>query len=340
MSQSPVFMSIRPWLRISGYRALCMDVLADVLAVMRAGKAQSARTEVRAPWGLRFPDTTGATFHVVLQGTCWLVPSNADPIPLGPGDTVFLRNGSAHALADEPTSPLADFAPRDWAPSSTIGRVEVDGSGPRSMLLCGAYPLGGTHPLMRELPDVLHLPPRPARHRALHSTIDLLSTELEETRPGRDSIVPALVDAMLLYILRAWVDDRTAAASEGLEPAGWATAITDPQIGHALAAIHADPARTWTVEELGACCGLSRSVFAQRFTALVGEPPLTYLTWWRMTTAGRLLRESDAPLSSVAQRVGYASEFAFSKAFKREYGTAPGRYRHSTAAIARHPAFG
>ncbi len=91
--------------------------------------------------------------------------------------------------------------------------------------------------------------------------------------------------------------------------------------------IHAEPARPWTVEELGMRGGLSRSVFAQRFTTLVGESPLAYLTWWRMTIAGRLLRESDAPLSAVAQRVGYSSEFAFAKAFKRAYGLAPGRYR-------------
>jgi AraC-like DNA-binding protein len=110
--------------------------------------------------------------------------------------------------------------------------------------------------------------------------------------------------------------------------------LTDPAVGGALAELHEDPARSWTVAELGDKAGLSRSAFAQRFTMLVGEPPLTYLTWWRMTVAGRLLRESDAPLSAVAQRVGYSSEFAFAKAFKREYRIAPGRYRRAAAAAA------
>ena len=334
MSVGPYFMSLRLGVEGRRYTLRFMDVLADALAAMRTGPARSARTDVRAPWGLRFAAVTGATFHVVLRGTCWLLPADGDPVPLGPGDIVFLRDGSAHALADDPASPLTDFTPSRPSPSAPIGQVEMDGPGARCVLLCGAYRLGRRrpHPLMAELPDVMHLPPRPARHRALYAMVELLGAEFEEARPGRDTIVPALVDAMLLYILRAWVDDRSAAASQGLGTAGWATAITDPAISRALAAVHSDPARPWTVEELGARSGLSRSVFAQRFTALVGEPPLTYLTWWRMTTAARLLHESAAPLSAVAQRVGYSSEFAFAKAFKRELGTAPGRYRRDPAA--------
>ena len=133
-----------------------------------------------------------------------------------------------------------------------------------------------------------------------------------------------------LLILRGWIE-RSARAESAL---GWPGALTDTAIGGALAHLHDDPGHAWTVAELGDQVGLSRSAFAQRFTALVGEPPLTYLTWWRMTVAGQLLRESDAPLSAVAQRVGYASEFAFAKAFKREFGIAPGRYRREGGAAA------
>jgi AraC-like DNA-binding protein len=128
---------------------------------------------------------------------------------------------------------------------------------------------------------------------------------------------------MLLYVLRAWLAERSAAD----EPAGWAAALRDPGVSRALADVHDDPARAWTVEDLAARGAMSRSTFAQRFTAMVGQPPLTYLTWWRMTVAGRLLRESDEPLVAVARQVGYGSEFAFAKAFKREFGVAPGRYR-------------
>ncbi|NUS18059.1 MAG: AraC family transcriptional regulator [Streptomyces sp.] len=307
-----------------------MDVLADVLAAMRTGATRAARTDVRAPWGLCFPEVGGATFHVVLDGTCWLLPPDgADPVRLGPGDAVFLRSGSPMSLADDPGTALTDFVPDRWRPGQTIGRVEIDGPGPRTLLLCGAYPLGRSrpHPLVSALPQLLHLPPGADRRGSLGAAIGLLGTELETARPGRDGIVPALVDALLLYILRGWIEDRSADEARGLDRAGWATALTDPAVGTALEAVHDEPGRAWTVEELGARGGLSRSAFARRFTALVGMPPLTYLTWWRMTSAGRLLLSGDAPLSAVAQQVGYVSEFAFAKAFKREYGIAPGRYR-------------
>ncbi|MFD0363553.1 AraC family transcriptional regulator [Nocardia sp. GCM10030253] len=314
-----------------------MDVLSDALAAMRTGQTRSARTDVRAPWGLRFPTVTGTTFHVVMQGTCWLLSEgSATPLALGPGDVVFLRDGSAHALVDDPATPQVDFVPERADPSSTIGQVRIDGSGAHSVLLCGAYELDRTrsHPLMNELPGLVHLPARSAKHSELRHLIDLLATELDQQRPGGDAIVPALIDAMLLYILRAWIDDRSATETGAEASSGWALALTDPAIGRALQDIHAHPAHSWTVQELAARSGLSRSVFAQRFTGLVGEPPLTYLSWWRMTTAGRLLRESDAPLSAVARRVGYTSEFAFAKAFKREYGTPPGRYRRPAPIVA------
>ncbi|CND55626.1 AraC family transcriptional regulator [Mycobacterium tuberculosis] len=306
-----------------------MDVLSDALAALRTGRTVSARTNVRAPWGLRFPAVTGTTFHVVLQGACWLVPvDGGDPVGLGPGDVVFLREGSEHGLADTPETPLIDFVPEHEDPSSPIGHVNVDGPGAEAILLCGAYQLDRTrsHPLMRELPELVHLPARPARRAELGHLVDLLATELDLRRPGREGIVPPLVDAMLLYILRAWLDERSDSA-----PSGWAGALADTAIGQALHDIHARPAHPWTVEQLAARGGLSRSVFAQRFTALVGQPPMAYLTWWRMTSAGRMLRESDTPLRAVAEHVGYTSEFAFAKAFKREFGVPPGGYRRGHA---------
>ncbi|MQY05743.1 AraC family transcriptional regulator [Actinomadura macrotermitis] len=305
-----------------------MDVLSDVLAAMRTGRPRAARTVARAPWGLDFPAITGSAFHVVLQGTCWLLPeAPGEPLALGPGDIVLLRTGSAHALADAPATPLTPFAPSRSAPSSPIGRFRIDGPGARSVLLCGAYQLDRArpHPLLNALPEIVHLPARPGRHPELTGLVALLSAELDRERPGGDGIVPALIDGMLLYILRAWADEQAPAA-------GWARALADPAVGRALQCVHDEPDRPWTVEELAARGGLSRSVFAQRFTALVGEPPLTYLTRWRMTTAGRLLRETDDPIAVVARRVGYASEFAFAKAFKRAYGTPPGRYRRPAEA--------
>lgn len=198
---------------------------------------------------------------------------------------------------------------------------------PATVTLCGAYELGPAraHPLLHDLPELIHLPAHLGRHPELRATVDLLATELERPRLGTDAIVPALLDTLLLHILRTWLDQQATPATT----TGWAAALNDPATTAALQAMHGDPARPWTVATLAAQAGLSRAPFARRFTALLGQPPLTYLTWWRMTTAARLLQETDAPLSAIAAKVGYTSEFAFASAFKRQHGTAPGRYRRT-----------
>jgi AraC-like DNA-binding protein len=313
-----------------------VDVLTEALSSMRTGRATSVRTEGRAPWALRLPPVSGAGFHVVLQGTCWLVPLDGTPgatapVPLGPGDVVFLRAGQGHILADRPGSPVCDIADDTVPPDSPIGTVSLGGDGALTRLLCGAYHLDQhrPHPLLSHLPAVVHLPARPGRHPELSAAVQLLGSELENPRTGSSGIVPLLVDALLLYILRAWLDDQDTAAG-----GGWAAALSDPAIAEALSAIHADPAAPWTVQGLATRVGLSRAGFARRFTALVGEPPLAYLTRWRMTTAARLLRDGDTPLSTVAARTGYGSEYALGKAFKREYGQAPGSYRRQARVAA------
>ncbi|GAB3572073.1 AraC family transcriptional regulator [Amycolatopsis endophytica] len=301
-----------------------MDVLSDVISAMRVGKPHSSRTCKRAPWGMRFDAFDGAGFHVVLQGSCWLFPSVGDPVALGVGDVVFLPRAGVHGMADSRTTSLADTSARslpDFEAEPTPDRP-----GAPTLLLCGAYLLdqGRMHPLLAELPEVVHLPARVGSHPSLRAALDLLGNELEEPRQGTGAVVPALLDMLLLYILRAWLDEQT-----GHAHTGWAAALGDPAIAAALRSIHREPERQWTVETLGALAGLSRAAFARRFATLLGHAPVAYLTWWRMTMAARLLQESDAPLGTVATRVGYTSQFAFAKAFKREFGVAPGGYRRS-----------
>ncbi|MCG5216217.1 AraC family transcriptional regulator [Streptosporangium sp. KLBMP 9127] len=309
-----------------------MDVLSDVIVAMRVGRPASARVRRHGPWGRRYPSVPGAAFHVILQGTCWLLPPDGAPIALGPGDVVFLPRGVDHGLADTPSTPLTEpfcapgenglhFGQREEFPPDAAAQ----GSGVPSVTLCGAYQFAPSraHPLLNDLPQIVHLPARLGHHLELRAAVDLLGGELANSRLGSDAVVPALLDVLLLFILRAWFAEQP----EHGTATGWAAALGDPAIVAALGGIHRDPARQWTVEELGVQAGLSRAAFARRFTALVGQPPLTYLTWWRLTTAARLLRDSDAPLNAVAQQVGYTSEFAFANAFKREYGTAPGKYR-------------
>ncbi|MEU2564675.1 AraC family transcriptional regulator [Streptomyces longispororuber] len=311
-----------------------MDILTEALASMRTGSPTSVRTEGRAPWGLRLPAVAGAGFHVVLSGTCWLVPLDAphlSPLALSTGDVVFLRDGTAHALADHPSTPAAPERPEQFSPGSPLGTVTLGGDGPRTSLLCGNYHLdrGRPHPLVRQLPEVVRLSTGHGRHPQLGAAVQLLGTELEHPRLGSAGIVPGLIDSLLLYILRAWLEEQPPGAAQG-----WAAALGDSAVAPALAAIHAEPAAQWTVESLAERAGLSRAAFARRFTTLVGEPPMAYVTRWRMTTAARLLRESAAPLTAVAARTGYGSEYAFAKAFKREYGQAPGGYRRRSRAAA------
>ncbi|NUP01346.1 MAG: AraC family transcriptional regulator [Nonomuraea sp.] len=300
-----------------------MDVLSDAIIGMRTGVPHSSRTLMSAPWGMRFASSEGAGCHVILQGSCWLLPPGREPVPLAPGDVVFLPHGRGHAIADDPATPLVDVV-QDHEGNWVLSEEAPQGAGPATLMLCGAYRLSRTrgHPLLTGLPDVVHLPARIGTHPALRAAVDLLGAELEQPGPGSDALVPALLDSLLLYILRAWLHEHAEQAA-----VGWAAALADPAIAAALHVLHGDPAHPWTVEELGARAGLSRAAFARRFTAVVGQPPLAYLTWWRMTVAGRLLATSDAPLRVVAESGGYSSEFAFAKAFKREFGMSPGRYR-------------
>lgn len=322
------FLPVRLAVRAPRYRT-DMDVLSDAIAAMRTGRPHSSRTYRQAPWGMGFAPSNGAGFHVVLQGSAWLLPAGdgAEPVALGPGDVVFLAHGRGHGLASAPDAPLEEFVPE---PDGAWPRTwESAGEGATTVLLCGAYQLdkARAHPLLAELPEVVHLPARVGEHASLRAAVELLGAELADAQPGSDAVVPALLDTMLLYILRAW---WTREQPTG-HPAGWAAALRDPAVTAALYAIHDDPGRSWTVGELGARAGLSRAPFARRFTATVGTPPLAYLTWWRMTAAGRLLREEDLPLRQVAERAGYTSEFAFSRAFKREFGVAPGQFRRGVA---------
>ncbi|MFI9384329.1 AraC family transcriptional regulator [Kutzneria sp. NPDC052558] len=271
-----------------------MDVVSDVITVLRTGRSSSNRTSVDARWQVPFEAYEGAGFHILLRGTCSLISDVADPVRLGVGDVVLLPHGSAHGLAGDGTE-----------------------------LLCGKYRLDRSrpHPLLSGLPEIIHLPATVGRHPELRAAIDLLGTEVEADRSGRDAVVSGLLDLLLVYMLRAWLEDNPTAC--------WSQALSDPAVAGALRAIHDDPARPWTVPELAAAVGHSRATLARRFVALVGQPPMAYLTWWRMTRAARLLRDSDAPLSAIARQVGYESPFAFSHAFKRLFGQSPNQYRLS-----------
>lgn len=317
-----------------------MDVLTDVLTAARVGGAVFASSEARAPWGLHFEGSRRANFHIVSQGACWIRLDDAvEPIRLVQGDVALLPRGTGHVLADDPATPAVEFAALASAcEGDPTADVNLGGAGPATALVCGSYTFDrdGPHPLLRALPPLVHLPATPGEIRgggamggslggplggSLEAAVRLLVGEVEHRHPGAQAVVDRLVDILLIYILRAWLDRQP----EGCP--GWFGAMRDPQIGRALSLVHASPGRRWTIASLGSEVGLSRAAFARRFGALVGESPMAYVARWRMTLAARMLRESDEPLSAVADRVGYDSEFAFAKAFKRLRGQAPGNYR-------------
>lgn len=294
---------------------------------MRTGPPRSALVRYHPPWAQEFtPDPGSAGFLVALRGTCVLRPTatGGPAAAVGQGDVVLMPRGTGHVLADPAGTALR-------APPHERGRPQRSGlrppgrSGPAALLLCGSYRLDPqrTHPLLDELPDLVHLPAAPAGHPEPAAAVRLLAGESEHPRLGTDAIVPSLLDTLLLYVLRTWYAD----APQRGDVNGWAAALNDPSVAAGLRAMHRTPAAPWTVERLAREAGLSRAAFARRFATLTGRPPLGYLTWWRMTLAARLLATSALPLSSVAEQVGYTSEFAFAHAFKRWCGMAPGRYR-------------
>ncbi|MFB7676264.1 AraC family transcriptional regulator [Kitasatospora purpeofusca] len=383
-----------------------MDVVSDAIAAVRIGRPSSNRLRVGGAWSARIPAYEGAGFHVVLEGGCWLLPDGGEPVRLGAGDAVLLPHGTGHVLASAPLDhgaaalavpierllaaarpasrpapegPESPESPRDGAadPEGPLdgapGPLPVLGaaSGPITELLCGKYRLehSRSHPLMLELPDVVHLPNRVGAHPQLRAAVDLLGGELAADGAGGALAVPSLIDLLLVYMLRAWLaSPRTAAGADaassgsgvsgpassgsgarsaassgsvvefgaaGVGPGAggrWPAALGDRVVAGALRALHEDPARGWSVEELAASTGVSRATLTRRFTALVGRAPMAYLAWWRMTRAAALLQQTADPLDVIARRVGYATPYALSHAFSRQFGTTPGRYRDRMAA--------
>ncbi|TDB89362.1 AraC family transcriptional regulator [Actinomadura sp. KC216] len=299
-----------------------MDVLSDVISSMRIGRPGFARAEMRAPWGMRFPPSPGTVgFTVVLRGSCWVLADGREPVAAGPGDVIFTPRGDAFGMADDPATPLVEAV---RPPEPPQGGADV-------VTLCGGYRVDPyrRHPLLHDMPALLHLPARVGGNGELRATLDLLGGELAAARPGGTALVPLLLDTLLLYVMRAWFDDRP----RGTEGVGWAAALADRAVSTALHAIHRAPERAWTVQSLAGEAGLSRAAFARRFTAATRRPPLAYLTWWRLTTAASLLRETDVPLERIAAQVGYSSRFAFANAFKREYGVPPGHFRRAGVGV-------
>ena len=302
------------------------DVLANLFDEMYLSGEVVARFELSSPWGITLP-AKGGIFHAIDQGECWVRRSpDGEPFLAKAGDLIIFPGGVAHDVLDDPSSaaqPLNEAL--DGLVEDTY-RCPLGGRGPvETTFVCGVFHFreGGHQAFNSLLPPVMHVRGDGEEAEWFRLTSRRLSEEAAAASPGSLALVNRLIDMIFIEGVRAWLD------SEPTEDTGWLRALNDPIVAGALACIHGEPERRWTIASLASEVGLSRSALAERFTRLVGMPPLEYLTIWRMQLAKRWLHQTDMSMGELALRLGYTSEDAFRRAFKREVGTAPGAYRRS-----------
>ncbi len=297
-----------------------MDILADLFREAGLQRRLLDMRHLAAGRALRFPCERSLGFHVVLEGTAWVhSPSLAQPIELHAGDIAVMGRGCDHLLAAEPD---LSALPTEAITLAHDGFAQAGGEG---TVVSGAYQLWNTplHPLFAELPE-WHVvrAERTTRLEPLGLALSMLAAEVQQDALGRESIVHGLVDVLFTYLMRDIVARR---GSEG--SASWSHAVADTQIRRAVAVLHEDCARAWTLESLARAVNLSRSVLAERFRGAMGDTPLSYLRTVRLQRAMHLLADGNQTLEQVALAVGYHDAFGFSKAFKRAVGVSPGEYR-------------
>lgn len=315
-----------------------MDPLSDLLHGVRARTAAFCRTIWDPPWALRIADEAALALVTALRGHVWIVPDGGDPVLIRTGDVAIAKGPRLYTIGDDPgTVPeivvrpgnrLTDTDGADITDAFSLGPRTTGSSLVGSTIVAsGTYQIDNdvTGRLLKALPDVVVV----SSENSQNEIIDLLAQEVGTAGPGQQVVLDRLLDIALVATLRAWF------ARSDTETPGWYRAQDDELVGPALRAIHEDPARRWTVAALAERAGGSRSALARRFTALVGEPPLTYLTGWRMALAADLLQSSDLAIEAIAHRVGYANAFALSVAFTRTRGLAPSRYRAGVRTAAR-----
>lgn len=319
-----------------------VDPLGEALHFLRMTGTFYCRSELTAPWGLAMPAMQGCLwFHVVTTGRCWLETSGGAPLCLQPGDFALVPHGAGHRLWTEPGVATPDVVglPQELV-SERYSLLKYGGGGAATTLICGVvrFDHPTAYPLIQLLPGVIHLdaagsPPGDW----MESTLRLMAAEAKALRPGGETLITRLADILVIQAIRSWLLKDPAART------GWLGALQDPQLGRALLLIHREPARAWTLASLASEVAMSRSAFAARFSALVGEPAMHYVARWRMHMALAWLKEEKPPLGELASRLGYQSEAAFSRAFKRFIGISPGAVRRgpeASAGASRRPAHG
>jgi AraC-like DNA-binding protein len=300
-----------------------VDPLADVLDLSRVQGALVANVRAEAPWGIELPASGGASFHAVTSGTAWLRIDGVEATQLLPGDLILFPTGSPHKLSSAPDGACRPFDRRMKEESMTpAGDLTLgDPAAATTTFVCAGYDydLEVAEPLLRLLPPLLHVRATPDRDPSVSAIVQLLASEVGSRTPGARAAIARLIDLLLIGAIRAW--------SQTNSDASWLSALRDPLLANVLSMIHARPSEPWTLASLAREVHVSRATLARRFAEAVGEPPLAYLTRWRMHVAAQRLKYTTDSIEAVARGVGYRSEYAFNRAFSRHRGQPPGRYR-------------
>ncbi len=301
-----------------------MDVLTDVLNALELKGWISARRELTPPWRYDFAASQDMIFHLLSSGGCYLsVEGDPTPLRVEDGAVLLFPFGHAHSTCDELTSPLTQVVHVAYSAQREYQGWPSASDESKMVVLCGAFHVEhpGAFPLLHSLPKVIHIPAEQGRTvQGFAEIVHLIAREAATPRLGAEVMLRRLTELLFIHVIRVWVEQQAGASR------GWVAALRDQPISTALGLIHQSPERGWKVEELAEAVALSRSEFSARFTRLVGEPPITYLTRWRMNKATRLLK-NNVQMEKIAELLGYESEVAFRKAFKREVGMPPARYR-------------
>ena len=301
-----------------------MDVLTDVLNTLELKGWLQAGIEMAPPWRVDFLASHDSIFHLFRSGGGYLwVEGEATPLRVESGDVVVFPFGHAHSICDERSSPLTRTVQLAYSAHCEYQPFLSEGEGQKMVMLCGAFHFEspGDYPLLQCLPKILHIPGEQGRMaQGFAEIVRFIARESASQQVGTEAVLRRLTELLFIQIIRVWIEQQAGAST------GWVAALRDQPISTALGLIHQSPERGWKVEELAEAVALSRSAFSARFTRLVGEPPIKYLTRWRMHRATRLLK-NDVKVEAIARLLGYESEVAFRQAFKREVGMPPARYR-------------
>ncbi|MFI9636242.1 AraC family transcriptional regulator [Nocardia sp. NPDC051929] len=305
-----------------------MDALASLLEGPRARGAFLMCSLLDPPWSLRIQDEAPLTVLSMIRGGAWIVTDQGAPRQLGAGDVAIFRGPAPYTVADDPATEPQIIIHPGQVTKTPQGEVLCEtlslgvrqwGTDPdgATLMVTGTYESAGaaSRRLLRALPPVLVL----RRGEFDSRVLDLLVDEVIKDEPAQSAVLDRLLDLVLIAALRAWFSRADAP--------GWYHAYGDPLVGKALRLLQHNPAHGWTVAGLAEAVGMSRAALARRFTDLVGEPPMAFLTEWRLALAADLLQESDATIEAIARQVGYGSAFALSTAFKRHFGISPRDHR-------------